>query len=154
LRKQQICGLVHSWLISAMASRKFSSVKAIPDSYARWTFVALAWLCVAGVVLQLFSIGMVFLAGQGLWLEHHRLIGQLTGIAVLLLPVVALAGRMGRPLLVASIALSVLFVLQYAFIEAAGGSILRALHAVNALAIFWLATTAAQWAHQLPAREA
>jgi hypothetical protein len=116
---------------------------------AHWIFVALAWLFVAGVVIQLFSIGMIFLAGQGVWLEHHRIIGHSVGLFVLALPIVALVGRMSRRVLLASLALLILYILQYAFAAAAGGSILRAFHAVNALAIFWTATSAAQWARRL-----
>ncbi len=32
---------------------------------ARWTFLASSWLYAGGVALQVFCIGMVFLAGQG-----------------------------------------------------------------------------------------
>ncbi len=112
---------------------------------ARWLYLVLAWLCILCVVGQLFSIGMVFLAGQGNWLETHRTIGHIVGYFALGLPIVSAIGRISKRTFWAGLALVLLIGLQYFFAGAEGGSMLRALHAVNALLIFWIATSAAQW---------
>lgn len=104
---------------------------------ARWAFVALCWLYAAGVAAQLFGVGMVFLAGQGAWLEVHRTVGHLIGFATPLALVSAFVARLPWPLLALTFGLIVLHGLQYTFIES--GGVVRALHALNALVLFGLA---------------
>ena len=108
-------------------------------SAARWAVVASSWLYAGGVVLQVFCIGMVLLAGQGAWLETHRLVGHWIGLAAILALVNGLAARLPWPYLALAGGLVVLHGLQYAFIGAAGGSFVRAFHAANAVILFWLA---------------
>ncbi len=117
-------------------------------SVANWIYIVLAWLYSSALVLQLFAIGMVFLAGQGEWLAYHRTIGHSIGLLALALPLAALIGRLPRRVLLAALGLLVLYGLQFIFIRTGGGSMVRALHAVNAIALFWLANTSAQWARQ------
>lgn len=91
---------------------------------------------------------MVLLVGQGGWLEVHRAIGHALGLFAIVTPLVGLLGRLPRSLLVAAFGLFVLHGLQYAFIESS--SFVRALHAVNAVTLFWLATFLAQRTLKLP----
>lgn len=73
---------------------------------------------------------MVFLAGQGAWLELHRALGHSLGFPAIAAPLAGFFGRLPRPLLALSLGLFVLHGLQYAFVES--GSFVRAFHAVNA----------------------
>jgi hypothetical protein len=79
---------------------------------------------------------MVVLAGQGIWLAHHVAIGHLIGIVTLALPILVLMARLPRPIFFVAIGLVLLYVLQYAFVNADGGSYWRAFHAVNAPLLF------------------
>jgi hypothetical protein len=99
-------------------------------------FVLCAWLYTAGIVAQFFAIGMVVLAGHGTWLLYHIEIGHYIGLFVVLAPILAWLARLPRFLILASVGLFILHGLQYFFAGAESGSMLRALHAVNALAIF------------------
>ena len=125
-----------------MTTQTVSSGRRGIISAARWLLISVCWLYAAGVVVQVFAIGMVFLAGQGGWLEVHRATGHALGLFALAAPLAGLFGRVPRPLLVASFGLFVLHGLQYAFVES--GSFVRALHAVNAMLLFWLTTSLAQ----------
>jgi hypothetical protein len=108
---------------------------------ARAVYTALAWLFVAGVTVQVFLAGLGTLVDADRWSAHRAL-----GMVLLLLPlamlVAAIAGRMPRSI-IAPTALAIgLIVLQPILIEISAGSavaFLRALHPVNAFAIFWLA---------------
>ena len=115
---------------------------------ARWAFVAACWLYAAGVVLQVFCIGMVFLAGQGQYLEVHRAVGHGVGTFAILALLGGLFSKLPRKLLMGAFGLVLLHGLQYAFIGA-GGSFVRAFHAVNAVLLFWLAASLAQQARRV-----
>ena len=107
---------------------------------ARWSLVAACRLFAGGVAFQVFCVGMVLLAGQGAWLEVHRSAGSALGLLVFLALASAFAARLPRRLLAAAAGLFLLYGLQFAFVGAPGGSFVRAFHAVNAVALFWLAT--------------
>lgn len=111
---------------------------------ARGAFAVLAGLYAAGVAAQVFAVGMVLLGGQGLWLEHHRTLGHALGALVVALPVVGLLGRLPRAALLGAALLFVLHGLQYTFVYSGEAAFVRALHALNALALFWLARSLAR----------
>lgn len=121
---------------------------------ARRAFSVLAGLYALGVAAQVFAVGMVLLGGQGLWLEHHRTLGHALGVLVIALPVTGLVGRLPRFALLGAALLFVLHGLQYTFVYSGEAAFVRALHALNALALFWLASTLARPARWVRLRDA
>ncbi len=119
---------------------------------ARWSFVTACWLYAVGVTLQVFCIGMVFLAGQGGWLGLHRTVGHSIGFFAILALLSGLFARLPWRLLMGALGLFLLHGLQYAFLEASGGSFVRAFHAVDAVLLFWLAMSLAQQARRVLGR--
>jgi Ni,Fe-hydrogenase I cytochrome b subunit len=113
-------------------------------SSTRLAFVAVAWLFVACVMVQVFLAGLgVFADGENFNL--HREFGYLFGWLTLILLVLALAGRLGRRWIGLSALLLVLFALQSVFValrEVIPAA--AALHPVNALAIFYVALVVAR----------
>lgn len=107
----------------------------------RVSYVLVAVCFAAAIAVQ------VFLAGAGV-LVHPRYIGVHTRLGHVMhffplgLIVLSLAGRLPWRLIGLTTATLLLFALQYIFlwvIPALGVPLLRALHAVNALALFWMA---------------
>jgi hypothetical protein len=104
----------------------------------RIAFAGVAWLFLACVIAQVFLAG-VAVFGDGDF-ATHREFGYLFGLLTLVLVILAIAGRMGRRWIGASALLLVLFALQSVFVLLrTSAATLAALHAVNALAIFWVA---------------
>lgn len=113
------------------------------SAFVRWMrtiYVVVAACFVGAIALQ------VFLAGAGM-LVHPRYVGLHTTIGHVIqffplgLILLGLGGRLPWRLLGLTGLSFVLFVLQYIFlwvVPSFGVPILRALHAVNALALFWI----------------
>ncbi|MEX0626286.1 MAG: DUF6220 domain-containing protein [Chloroflexota bacterium] len=110
-------------------------------SGARWLFLALVWIYLAGILVQ------VFLAGTGLFgvamdFEPHIGLGWILHLVPVLLLIAAAIGRVGRKMLWWTTAL-----LLVQFIQPILPSVradlpwAAALHPVLALIIFWLAFT-------------
>jgi hypothetical protein len=103
--------------------------------YARAAQPWVAWLFVACVVVQ------VFLAGLGVFqnatqFSVHRDFGYLFGWLVLILLILAVAGRMGREIIGLSVLLAVLFALQSVFVQLRTSQpVIAALHPVNGFLI-------------------
>ena len=122
---------------------------------ARRIFPIVAGLFAACAVLQ------VFLAGLGVFDDArtfitHREFGYMFGWLTLVLLVLAIAGRMGRRFVGASVLLLTLFAFQSVFVALrADAPSIAALHPLNGFAILGLAlvTTRASWAvrHDAPA---
>jgi ABC-type polysaccharide/polyol phosphate export permease len=94
----------------------------------------LAWLVLAGVLLQFYLAGMA-LFGVGSF-ELHRTLGYLLAVPVVLLLALALAGRLGRFLIGLSALLVLLTIVQIMLPSLRGStSWIAALHPVNALAL-------------------
>lgn len=99
--------------------------------YARAAQPWVAWLFVACVVVQ------VFLAGLGVFKDAsqfaaHRDFGYLFGWLVLILLLLAIAGRMGRQVIALSVLLVVLFFMQSVFVQLRTSQpVIAALHPVN-----------------------
>ena len=108
--------------------------------------VAAAWLFVAGIGLQVFLAGLGVLV-NGDYLDLHR---GFSHLLFLLPPVVLVAGlaeRLPRQRLALTAALIPLLIVQYTLVYVpADGDLaaLRALHLVNALALFWVALQVAR----------
>lgn len=105
----------------------------------RYAFVVLAWLFLACVLVQVFLAGLGVFAGSANF-ETHRGFGYLFGWLTVLMLIVALVGRLGRPYAGWSGVLLIGFALQSVFVALRGDlPAVAALHPVNAIAIFWVA---------------
>lgn len=97
-------------------------------------FAGIAILTMAAFVVQIYLAGIGAFGASG-W-DMHEILGSLIGIPILLLVVLALAGRLGRRIIGQSVLLLVLYIVQYSLVEIRGDApYLSALHAVNALAL-------------------
>ena len=108
--------------------------------------LALASRCVLLALVALFTVGAAtqfFLAGLSLfdnpsrWADHASL-GHILGLIPWILWLPAVVGRAGWRLITGSLALMVLFMAQYAFIES-GEPYAQALHPLNGAVMFALA---------------
>jgi hypothetical protein len=114
----------------------------------RTIYAALAWLLVAGLLVQ------VFLAGLGVFdspveFETHRNWGFLLGLFPIVLLILGLVAGLGRRLAVFAIVTVVLFILQSVFVALRESSpILAALHPVNGFLILLIAIEMAREARQ------
>jgi hypothetical protein len=105
----------------------------------RWT----AWVFLAGSLLQFYLAGTA-LFGAGSF-QPHRMLGALLTALVILLPVLALVGRLGWPLFGLSLLLVALTILQMALPSLRGvAPWVAALHPVNGLALMGLSAALAR----------
>jgi len=114
----------------------------------------LAWLVVAGLVVEFYLAGAA-LFGVTPSFEPHRALGSLLGAAILLLLIVTLIARPGRQLVGMVGLLTVLMIVQMALpsLRAAVPAV-AALHVVNAAVLIGLASTIAREARRMPATSA
>jgi hypothetical protein len=110
-------------------------------SGARWLFLALVWLYVAGVLYQVFLAGTALFGPDRSFATHIGL-GYLLHLVPILLIIVALIARVGSPLIWWTVALVVVQFIQ-PLLPMARGDLpwAAALHPVLALVIFWLGVT-------------
>lgn len=123
-------------------------------SGGRWLFLALVWLYLAGILVQ------VFLAGAGLFypdedFEPHRTLGYLLHLVPIPLILVAAVARVGSRLLLWTGALFAVQGIQ-PLLPMTRDDLpwAAALHPVLALVIFWLAVTIGLQAWRLVRRTA
>lgn len=94
----------------------------------------LAMVILGGLVLQFYLAGFgLFGAGS---MNPHRILGYVLGLAILLLPIIALAGRLGRRTIGMSALVGVLGIVQ-AMLPSLRSSVplVAALHPLTALAL-------------------
>jgi hypothetical protein len=117
---------------------------------ARGLYLLCAGLLAAGIVVQVFLAGAGALVQSSYW-AGHRSLGQSLGLLAIVMLVVGLFGRLPWRLHALNALAYVLFVMQYIFLWLlpSVAPILRALHAVNALAMFALAVYLVRRAWQL-----
>lgn len=117
----------------------------------RTGYVVCAWLVAASIMVQVFLAGLnVFLGPR--WLGSHITFGHMIGAEIIGLLLLALIAHMPRRVWLLNLLMVGLFALQYnhrALGAAFGLPQLAALHAVNALVLFWSATTLGRWSWQL-----
>ena len=115
---------------------------------ARYVYVGLAWLFVAGLVVQVFFAGMgIFRASD---FEPHVNLGWILHLVPLLILAAAAVGRAGRRRILWAAALAVtVFVLPIVVLSRADAPALAALHPVLAVISFWLAVVVARDATSL-----
>ncbi|HBY46998.1 MAG TPA: DUF6220 domain-containing protein [Thermomicrobiales bacterium] len=112
---------------------------------SRWSrigFVVSAWLYAVGVIIQVFLAGLSVFNDATRWPDHVQF-GQMVGGFTVLMVAFAVVGRL--PWLIVGLAFAefMLYGMQYPFALSSIGA-MAALHAVNALIMFWLAITLAQ----------
>ena len=116
---------------------------------ARYAFAALAWAFVAGVVLQVFFIGLALFAGSEN-LELHITLGWILHLFPILILAAAAVARAGRTRILQVTALVVtVFILPILALLRADTPVAAALHPVAALLAFWLAIVVASEATRL-----
>lgn len=104
--------------------------------------LALAWLFVAGIVAQVFFAGLGVLVDPS-WFSAHRAMPPLLFLLGVILLAFTVAARQGGVALALAALVPVLVAMQWVFLYAPadlGVPTLRGLHAVNALALFWIGT--------------
>ena len=110
--------------------------------YVKWGRIgalALAWLYAACVAVQVFLAGLAtFDPGDGPahWADHVNF-GQWIGTLTVLLLIFAITGRAPLIVIAFSALVFLLYGMQYPFANT-DASNMAALHAVNALVMFWL----------------
>ena len=88
--------------------------------FGRRSYVVLAWLFVAGTVVQVYFAGLGLLVDPT-QLRLHVSLGNILHSIVLLQLVLAFTARLPRPIAGLTVLQNVLFFAQYAFIHAHGG---------------------------------
>jgi hypothetical protein len=119
-------------------------VAPIP-AYVRWArigYTTLAWGLLAGVVAEVFLAGLGVFVAPGNYAWHAAFAGFVLLLSLLLL-IDAFVTRWHGLLRWLPLAMFGLIVVQGAT-AAAAGSLLAALHPVNALLVFWLALEVAR----------
>ena len=116
---------------------------------ARYAFVVLAWAFVAGVVVQVFFIGLaLFVAPDNL--ELHVGLGWILHLWPILILIAAAVARAGRTRILQATALAVtVFIVPILALLRTDAPVAAALHPVSALLAFWLAIVVAQRATSL-----
>jgi hypothetical protein len=108
----------------------------------RILYLVLALLFVGTIVLQVFFAGATLLV-EARYLIDHRALGEAMWPLPVLMIVLSLTARLQKRFVLLSVLLLVLYVMQYAVIHVfptlGMPIVFRALHAVNALLMFWVA---------------
>ena len=111
---------------------------------ARWAYPILAWLFVAGLLVQVFLAGLGFFGGGRDFAAHVNL-GWLLHLAPLLILLAAALSRAGRRHWTWALGLAaVVFVIPIVVLARADLPAVAALHPVLAVAAFWLAAVVAR----------
>jgi hypothetical membrane protein len=115
---------------------------------ARTVHRGLAWLLVAGLVVQVFLAGLGVFAGASNF-ETHRNVGFLLQAAPFFMAIAAWLGKLGRRDVVLAVVIFLLFFVQ-SFLLLARDSVpaVAALHPVNGFLILWLTAHVAREASQ------
>lgn len=116
--------------------------------WARRGYVLFAGGFVVCVAIQVFIAGMAVFVNPARWSTHLSFVHVFEFIPFIMVAL-ALVGQLPRDLKLLPVGLWVLIAIQYITGETLGfGSIIAALHPVNALLIFWLGvvTTKRAWA--------
>lgn len=113
---------------------------------SRWALTILAALFTLGAFAQFFLVGLGMFENGSRWQDHASL-GHVLGLVTYVLWIPAVLGNTGARLIVTSIALLVLFGLQYAFIEA-DSAMMNAFHPLNGSILlvlgFWVTLRASR----------
>jgi len=116
---------------------------------ARYAYIVLAWAFLAGLVVQVFLIGLALFA-EPRNIDLHVTLGWILHLVPILMLGVAALARAGRQriLLVGALAVTVFLVPIFALLRDSA-PVAAALHPVSALLAFWLAILVARSAMEL-----
>lgn len=114
--------------------------------WARRGYALFAGTFVVGVLVQVYLAGMAVFMDPTYWSLHTTLVHVLELIPAIMLAF-AFPGRLPRKMKLLPVGLFVLIIVQYATAIGFSGTVVAALHPVNALAMFWIAivTTRQAW---------
>jgi hypothetical protein len=124
----------------------------------RSLYLVLALLFAGAVILQVFFAGATLLV-DARYLIDHRSFGEAIWPLPILMIVASLIARLPGRFVLLSLLLLILYVMQYALIHVFPSlgipTVFRALHAVNALLLFWTALHLAKssWLVLRPAKQ-
>ncbi len=117
---------------------------------ARYAYAALAWAFLAGVVLQVFFIGLGLFDGADYRQLHADFGWTILHLAPLLILVAAPLARAGRRRILQAVALAItVWVVPILAAVRADLPVVAAFHPVGALLAFWLAIVVARGATSL-----
>lgn len=112
---------------------------------ARHGYTFFCWVFLGCIVAQVYFAGLGLLVDSGYWSLHTRFGERIAVFVPIILLVLAIFSRFSWQLILLTGALFLLYDLQWFFLYApitiSGELLLRALHPVNALALFWLTLT-------------
>lgn len=124
-----------------------------PQAQARTGLAIVAWLFVGCVFLQVFLAGLGVFTGQGF--GAHQGFGYVIGWLTLVMLILAIVGRTGRPLIALAALALVQMALQSVFVLVrADLPMVAALHPVNGVALGFVAVAIARGARNVRTREA
>jgi hypothetical protein len=106
-------------------------------TWSRYGLMVVAWLFAVGGLIQVFLIGLA-LFESGSYLSDHKDFGNTIGLLTYLLPVLAIAGRVGKPLIGHAFVVPVLFVVQIMLANADWGWV-AAFHPLNGFLLIAMA---------------
>ncbi len=140
--------------MSTSSPPRSSIAAAHIPAWRQWTrrlYLLAAMIVGVSVVVQVFFAGAAVLVDPAYW-GAHRAFGSTMGVGVIALLLIGLATRLPWRVQARGGVLYVLMFLQYVFLyfmPQIGVPLLRALHAVNALALFSVALVLARkiWHH-------
>ena len=116
---------------------------------ARYAYLGLAWLFLAGVVLQVFFIGLALFVGSENF-ALHRDFGYILQLVPLLVLVAALLARAGRTRILHAVSLLAVFIVFPTlplFRESV--PVIAAFHPIGALLGFWIGIVVVRGASSL-----
>src|SRR3954465_786588 len=104
---------------------------------ARKAYRGLAYLFIALVLLQVFlaGLGLANFGGSDSDLDPHRALGEILSLVALVLCILGFFGKVGRTLLIPTLALLVMVVLQSVWVHV-DGRVVHAIHPAMAIVIF------------------
>lgn len=117
---------------------------------ARYAYFGLAWAFVAGVVLQVYFIGLGLFVGSEYRYVHAYLGWTILHLSPLIILVAAPLARAGRKRILQAAALAVtVWIVPILAVLRADAPVAAAFHPVGALLAFWLAIVVARGATSL-----
>jgi hypothetical protein len=116
---------------------------------ARYAYLALAWLFLVGVVLQVFFIGLALFVGSENF-ALHRDFGYILQLVPLLVLIAALVARAGRTrILQAASLVAVIVVFPTLPLFRDSAPVIAAFHPIGALLGFWIGIVVVRGASSL-----
>jgi hypothetical protein len=108
-------------------------------TWARPAYTGLLWLIVLGATVMFFLAGLGLSELGGKSIDPHAALGSFLVIPVVLLLLVAIIGKVGKPYIIAAVALLVVLLLQSVWIHATDEGIVKAIHPLGGLVFFGIA---------------